>query len=508
MFTRRHLMMAAAAFGLSGRAQADTVGQCRPPLPIPDLQDARKMGGALSLVAAPRRHRFAPNLPEVATYGYSAPFLGPVLRVRSGEQVRIAVENRLAMETTAHWHGLLVPSWLDGGPHSVISPGQTWRVALNVAQPEATAWYHAHPHHDTGRQVYMGLAGMMIVEDGTGERLGLPRRYGIDDLPLILQDRLFDASGELNFTQFSRERILGTRGDSLIVNGAISPMVRVPSGLVRLRLLNAANARNFHLGFEDGREFHVIASDGGYLAAPVALRALTIAPGERFEVLVAFSESGPTVLHTLADPPEAFVGAPGLGSITSRGPGGERKSAAGALLHFEVDPLLPPSQALLPESLVPLAAPDPSAALLRRKVTLDMWPGMGGHVGMAGGDMGPGGRIGRPGSGPAMGINGKPFDMHRIDFTPKLGSTEIWEVHPFLMPHPFHVHGATLRVLSVNGVPPEAHLAGEKDTVLLEHPAELLVSFRQPATKHHPFMIHCHILDHEDAGMMGQYITT
>jgi len=513
MLTRRHVLAlggagAAGAFGWRGAVQAQAPGAAL--LPIPELIDARDRG-AISLIAAPRRHAFGPGLPQSATYGYSASFLGPVLRVHAGEPVQVTIENQLDEVTTTHWHGLMVPSSQDGGPHEEIRPGGFWRPRLDVAQAECTAWYHAHPHGQTGRQVYMGLAGMMIVEDGTGARLGLPRTYGLDDLPLILQDRLFTAKGELEFSHFARERILGTRGDTLIVNGAISPTARVPAGLVRLRLLNAANARNFHLGFDDARLFHVIASDGGYLAAPVPMAALTIAPGERFEIVVDFASGAGAVLGTTGDPSgdmPGMPGMPGMGSFTSTGPGGAAKSGAGPLVRFEVDPGLPVPATRLPEALIALAPPDPAAAVERRRVTLDMWPGMGGKTGGAGGGVGQGGQTGTPGTGPAMGMNGKRYDMHRIDFAPKLGSSEIWEVHPFLMAHPFHVHGAFFRVLTIGGAAPPAHLAGQKDTVLLGEAAELLVTFTQPATEHRPFMIHCHILDHEDAGLMGQYVTS
>ena len=122
----------------------------------------------------------------------------------------------------------------------------------------------------------------------------------------------------------------------------------------------------------------------------------------------------------------------------------------------------------------------------------------GGRRGMGGMGMG---------MGPPVGINGQVFDMARIDFQPQLGSTEIWEVSPSMMAHPFHVHGVIFRVLSVDGKPPAAHLAGGKDTILLDAPAELLMHFTRPATNETPFMFHCHILEHEDAGMMGQYAT-
>ncbi|MDP1667568.1 multicopper oxidase domain-containing protein [Phaeovulum sp.] len=515
MLTRRGLLAGAGvlagagALGVIGRAERARAAGATMPLPVPALMDARLSGGVLSLVAAAGRHRFAPDLPAVATYGYSAPCLGPVLRLRRGDAVKVSVENRLDVPTTAHWHGLLVPAEVDGGPHHPISPGATWRPRLEVDQAEATCWYHAHPHGDTGRQVYMGLAGMMIIEDGTGAELGLPQSYGVDDLPLILQDRLFSRKGELEFRNFARERILGTRGDTLVVNGAISPTARVPAARVRLRLLNGANARNFHLGFDDGRAFNVIASDGGYLPAPVPMQALTISPGERFEIVVDFSDGRDAVLATTGDPVTGEAGSNGLGVLTGRGPTGTPTNGPGALVTFRVDPSLAAPPSRLPDRLVPIAAPDASRAVERRTVTLDMWPGQGGRVGAAGG-----GSIGLPraprvpGSGPAMGMNGQFHDMHRIDFAPKLGSSEIWEVFPVLMPHPFHVHGVFFRVLSIGGAPPPDHLAAEKDTVLLGQPAELLLRFNQHATEAHPFMVHCHILDHEDGGLMGQYMTT
>ena len=150
----------------------------------------------------------------------------------------------------------------------------------------------------------MGLAGMMIVDDGCDARLGLPRTFGVDDLPLILQDRQFDSDGSIEYenqTLSPLDIAYGVRGDTVIVNGAFAPVARVPAGLVRLRLLNAANAQNFELRFSDQRTFHVIASDGGFLPAPVAVKALIIAPAERYEVLVDFADGKAITLQTGPD---------------------------------------------------------------------------------------------------------------------------------------------------------------------------------------------------------------
>ena len=227
--------------------------------------------------------------------------LGPVIRLARGESTDITIENKMSRPTTVHWHGLIIPGAVDGGPHNTIAAGQSWKANLRVDQPECTAWFHPHPHGETAQQIYSGLAGMLIVEDGSGERMGLPRSYGVDDLPLVLQDRFFDRSGAPVYQPGPMDIMAGYRGDTIIVNGTVAPVARVPAGLVRLRLLNGANARIFDLRFSDGRSFQVIASDGGYLAAPVGLRSLLIAPGERYEVLVDFSNGAEVVLETGAD---------------------------------------------------------------------------------------------------------------------------------------------------------------------------------------------------------------
>ncbi len=494
MLTRRAFLSTSAgvvaATALSHRWALAYGPPFETPLPIPEMMDAREKGGALTLTAARGRHAFLAGMPT-DTYGFSAPYLGPVLRVRRGEDVEITVENRLAMATSCHWHGLLVPAALDGGPHRPISPGHAWRPVLKIDQPETTAWFHAHPHTDTGRQVYMGLAGLIIVEDGTGERLGLPRNYGVDDFPLILQDRQLDKNGALVYRASGPSRMTGMRGETIIVNGAITPFVNVPPSLVRLRILNAANARTFDLRFADGRSFQVIASDGGYLSAPVAMTALTIAPGERFEVLVDFADGKPAVLESGADNRTMMGG----GMMAMMGMMG---SPAGSIMRFDVRPSNAPSVNVIPKALVALTEPDASKAVQRRRFALDMGPDMMGRGGMRGG----------MGAGASLGINGRPFAMDRIDATPKLGTSEIWEVVPSMMAHPFHVHGVIFRVLSLGGRTPPAHLAGGKDTVLLEGPAELLLNFEQPATADSPFMFHCHILEHEDGGLMAQYRTT
>jgi FtsP/CotA-like multicopper oxidase with cupredoxin domain len=451
-------------------------------LPIPKLIDAAKQGNAVNLRVMSGRHAFVHGKPT-QTYGYSAPVLGPVIRMHRGDEIEMTVENALDTVTTVHWHGLLVPGDNDGGPQQLIRPGDCWRPILKIDQSAATLWFHPHPHHDTARQIYMGLTGMIIVDDGTDARVGLPRTFGIDDLPLILQDRSFAPDGSIEYGTDGLAIVYGARGDTVIVNGAIAPMAEVPPGLVRLRLLNAANAQNFELRFSDQRTFHVIASDGGFLPAPVAVTKLRISPAERFEVLVDFANGKEVSLETGPDEE--------MGIFGRLAPNGTADYVPVMRFETTTKPLVKE----MPARLVELPAASQASAVRRRQFIVSSGVCMnrtraGEHADMVA----------------LTGINGQAFDMERIDVETNLGTSEVWKVVSVGMAHPFHIHGALFRILSIGGASPPAHLAGWKDVVLVEDSAELLVAFNRPATRDHPFMYHCHILEHEEAGLMGQYV--
>ena len=470
-----------------------------PKLPIPALIDARD-GETVTLAMQRSRHRFGGG-PATACLGISSTYLGPVVRVRSGDTIPFRVENRLNEETTLHWHGLMVPSVLDGGPHNRIAPGEAWSPEITIKQPAATTWYHAHPHGNTARQVYGGLAGMMIVDDGGDRDRGLPATYGVDDLPITLQDKRFRRSGEPAYEPTMMDLMHGFQGDTLLVNGAIGPVANVRAGLVRLRLLNAANARIFDLRFADGRPFFVIAGDAGLLAEPVELRNLVIAPAERYEILVDFSDGRPADLVTAPSAPDGMGGMAGMGRGMMQ-MDGAGANAGGLFLRFRPDPALRAAVTRLPRALARLAPPDVTAAVAWRTFVLEPMLGMSmTPMGVAAMQDGEHGRATVP---QMMGINGRSFAMDRVDVTAKLGTAEIWEIVSTAMAHPFHVHGASFRILANSGRKPAAEQSGWKDTVLVADQAEILVRFANPAPPTLPFMYHCHILEHEDHGMMGQ----
>jgi blue copper oxidase len=175
-------------------SKARTEDSARPSLPIPSELRANA-DGTIALDARPGLMRFQGNQ-DTATYGINGPYLGPAIRVRRGEKAVAQVTNSLPENITMHWHGLIIPGAADGGPHQVIAPGKRWQTELSIDQPAATLWFHPHYYPRTAQEVIKGLAGLLIVDDDEAARLPLPSRWGVDDIPLIIQDRRFTPDGQ------------------------------------------------------------------------------------------------------------------------------------------------------------------------------------------------------------------------------------------------------------------------------------------------------------------------
>ncbi|MGL6210909.1 MAG: multicopper oxidase domain-containing protein [Paracoccaceae bacterium] len=515
--TRRSVLVGGTAVAVGGLSvgfglNAQTAPSFVVPLPLPRLIDLTSGGDVFDLAIQEGRSKIVPWA-ETATYGYSGALLGPVVRVRSGQSVTARIANKLSVESSVHWHGLFVPSDVDG-PFNPIAAGDAWSPTLKINQPACTTWFHPHPHGDTARQTYMGLAGLLYVDDGSAEAFNLPRDYGIDDIPVILQDRNFGKDGQLIYDRSPMAMMHGSRGANVVVNGAVRPVSRPPAGLVRLRLLDGANARNFKLAFSDDRIFHVIANDAGWLSEPVPLKEIEIAPGERYEILVDLSDGRPVDLLTWPDHNGRF----GDG-LTDRAKEflARMRERREAVLRFEPTPAGDRRKREVPKRLQDPGRPERAKSVRRRTFSLDSMmmanmpamravgskpsAGHGGHGTPQAGGM--------PSSvsGMRMGINGQTYEMSRIDAEVALGTQEVWEIISAEMAHPFHIHGATFQTLTKGGKPVPAHEAGIKDTLLVESKAELLVSFRQQSTREKPFVFHCHILEHEELGMMATYLS-
>ena len=456
------------------------------------------------LTVAEGSREFLPGK-QTPTAGVNGPFLGPTVRLRRGEDVDLTVQNNLDEITTMHWHGMHVPARMDGTPHQKIEPGESWTASFQVNQQAAPLWYHPHPHGSTGRQVYRGVAGLMWIDDDNSDALDMPKTYGVDDIPLVLQDRLFDNDGAFRFARTQG----AVYGNTMLINGTYNPFLQVESRRIRFRLLNGSNARIYYIGFDDSRVFHQIATDGGFLETPLQTNRVILAPGERAEILVDFSDGAEVVLKSY---PEAGF----LRTITSFfwgiGTGNLQ------LLKIVPQPAKRASHAL-PERLNTISRIDTSRAAKTRPMVLagPLQGGRGGRgQGVQGGRGGRGGRgqgvqSGRGGRGGRGGppINGKIMDMARIDEVVRLGDIEIWEVHNRGgQPHPFHVHLVQFQIIDRNSQPSTGADLGWKDTVLVP-PGDLvriIMPFERYADPQIPYMYHCHIMEHEDNGMMGQFL--
>ena len=538
-----HLNRASAqgAHDMHNMAPAASAAPTGVKLPHPALLQPDN-SGLVKLKIAKGRHSFQAGS-SAASAGINGNYFGPVLRLQNKSHVRFAIENAMDEVTTLHWHGLMIPSDMDGGPHNVINAGAIWQPEFDINQPASFNWFHPHTHMETARQAHMGAAGMLHVSDGGDRERGLPDTFGTDDLFLVFQDRRV-IDGDNVYTPDFMDLMHGFRGQYLTVNGAIAPVATVPQSIVRLRLLNASNSRNYHFHFSDGRMMHAIASDGGFLAKPAAVDILTIAPGERYEVLVDFSNGMAADFTSLPD--DGSGRTPKLGGAQS----------LEHLMRFEVSDGLKADVMKLVSALEEPAAADPAKSVKTRSFVFD--ENMAGNMAMMrkkmmGGESSPMGQMDhskmdhsqmgqmqmpQPSkmqemmsgemdhgehsarsadqmgpsltaatSGITMSIADKPFDMSRVDVEAKLGSMEIWKLKSVEMGHPFHIHGANFRVLSKNGQAAPDYQAGWKDTVLVDGEAELLVHFKAEGKRSHPFMFHCHVLEHEDVGMMGQFVT-
>ena len=425
------------------------------------------------LTVAEGSREFLPGK-RTPTAGVNGPFLGPTVRLRRGEDVDLIVRNNLDEMTTMHWHGMHVPARMDGTPHQKIEPGESWTASFQVDQQAAPLWYHPHPHGNTGRHVYRGVAGLMWIDDDNSDALDLPKTYGVDDVPLVIQDRLFD-DGAFRFAVNQG----AVYGNTMLINGTWSPFLQVESRRIRFRLLNGSNARIYYIGFDDSRVFHQIATDGGFLETPLQTNRVILAPGERAEILVDFSDGAEVVLKSYSEAGllatmESFFGGTGTGNLQ--------------LLKIVPQPAKRASHAL-PKRLNTIVRIDAGHAAKTRPMVL------GGPV------------QGGGGGGPP--INGRIMDMARIDEVVRLGDIEIWEViNRGGQPHPFHVHLVQFQILDRNGRPPTGAELGWKDTVLVPpgDVVRIIMPFERYADPQVPYMYHCHIMEHEDNGMMGQFL--
>ena len=444
-------------------------------------------------------------------------YLGPIIRARTGQKVRVTFENRLPDPSQAsiiHRHGMHVPAPVDGHAGSVVKPGERYVYEFTITDRASTYWFHPHPHGTIGKQVIMGLAGLFLVSDAEEDAAGLPT--GAQDLPVVIQDRTFDDQNQFVYEPEMMSQMMGFLGERILVNGTPDLTLDLATRAYRLRLLNGSNSRIYKLAWDTGTPLTVIGSDGGLLEAPITRPFVMLAPGERVELWADLRDLPVGTRLTLVSQPFAGAegvelagetgGMGGMGGMQHGGMGNGNAPELGAALDIlrvrvarqETETLTLPTvlsriERYRLEDAVNRATPRPVALSLR---------------------------------GMEWRINGKTFEMDVVapEEIVKLNTLELWEIvnetnpgemmDPLGMAHPIHIHGGQFQVIG-REVLPELRAGWEgvkdgyvdegwKDTVLVM-PGErvrLLMAFRDyPGT----YVYHCHNIEHEDGGMMRNY---
>ncbi|MBC7460575.1 MAG: multicopper oxidase domain-containing protein [Thermoleophilia bacterium] len=438
-----------------------------PPLLVPTIEGSTKV---FHLTAqAGTITRFGAQL---ATAGFNGGYLAPTIRVSRGDRVRVDIDNELDEPTTVHWHGLHVAAVDDGGPYGLIAPGASRHATFEVMQQAATLWYHPHVMGQTAPQVGRGMAGLLEITDGAAAERVLPHRYGVDDLPLLLQGAPLPVGGAAD-----------TARRPLLVNGTPNAVHRSAAGRLRLRLVNGTAGALLGVRFVGAVRVRQVGSDGGLLPRAVATSRVVLGPSERAEFVVDVRRGSRVQVQSTV---LASQGAGAAGEQSAYLQGRARAADTGTLLTLVNTARVLGRQPTLPARLNAAPALDLSAAVQRDMVL-----------------------------GPTIQINGQL--MEHVDggagmpgtLRIPLGQTEVWTItntSPFT--HVFHVHDIEFQVLDRNGAAPAPSEAGWKDSIHVPPGGEVRIAmqFTDFASLEHPYMFHCHVLRHEDAGMMGQFV--
>jgi len=412
-------------------------------------------------------------------------FWGPTLFINKGAAVSFNVTNNLNEPTTLHWHGMHLPAVMDGGPHQIIPSGTVWQPYWTMNNNASTYWFHPHLHETTEEQITKGVGGLMIVNDPIESALPLPRTYGTDDIPIIMTSRNFDA-----LNQFSVGRAYG---DYMLTNGTMNGQIILPKQVVRLRILNAELERGYNLGFSDGRTFYVITNDGGLVNAPIAVTRLPVHVGERYEILVNLSND---TVGTSID-----LKAYNSGQSNSF-PGGEPGTAGqfGSLLnnttfnvlHINVGATTTNPITAIPTTLTTNTYLTASDATVTRSVAITG---------------------GQNGGAVPFTFDNTIFNIATINKTLAANTTEKWTIANTpnaVFGHSFHIHDVQFKILTRSTGAVGAYESGWKDTFFISRNESVVfvARFADYSDATHPFMYHCHFSQHEDAGMMGQFVVS
>ncbi len=412
-------------------------------------------------------------------------FWGPTLIMNKWANVSFNVKNKLNDSTTVHWHGMHLPAIMDGGPHQVIPPGTIWQPYWKVTNQAATLWYHPHLHMMANEQMTKGSGGFIIIRDSAERALPIPRKYGVDDIPLVLSSRRYDTGNQFVYTNVAY-------GDYMLSNGTPSAQVSLPKQFVRLRILNAENERAYNIGFSDNRNFYIIGNDGGLLNAPVTVNRVKLLVGERIEILVDLSNDVVGSSFDLKSYNSGFpLGYPGGEPATSGQFGSLLNNTTFNLLHINVAATTSNPILALPATLLNNVYWTAANATVSRTINVTN---------------------GNP--GPAaipFNFDNASFAFTTINKTVDLNAIEKWTiVNNNVFGHSFHIHDVEFKIVARNGSAANVgnYESGWKDVFYLpvNESVSFVAKFDDYSDPIHPFMYHCHFGLHEDDGMMGQFV--
>ncbi|MEI6586213.1 MAG: multicopper oxidase domain-containing protein [Sediminibacterium sp.] len=418
--------------------------------------------------------------PTTATYGYNGnSFWGPTLIMNQGDDVKINVTNNLSDQTTVHWHGFHIPAIMDGGPHQIIDPSTKWSPNFKVKNNAGTYWYHPHLHMKAYEQLAKGAGGFIIVKDPVESALALPRTYGTDDIPLVITSRRFNSDNSINIT--------GAYGDYVLTNGTMNAQVTLPKQVVRLRILNAEIERGYDLGLSDNRSFNIIGNDGGLLNTPITTNRVKIMPGERVEILVNLSNDAlaSSIDLTAYNAGQKF-GFPGGEPASSGEFGSLLNNKDFNVLHIKVGASSAAAITTIPSKLANNTYWTNTDVTNSRTISIT-----GGQAGSA------------------FTFDNNIYGFTNINQTILLNAIEKWTiVNNNIFGHSFHLHDVQFKIIARSSGVVGEHELGWKDTVYvpLGETVSVIAKFDDFSDAVNPYMYHCHFSNHEDGGMMGQFL--
>ena len=415
-----------------------------------------------------------------ATYGYNGNnFWGPTLIMNQGDDVKISVTNNLSDQTTVHWHGFHIPALMDGGPHQIIDPGAKWVPTFKVKNNAGTYWYHPHLHMKTYEQLAKGAGGFIIVKDPVESALALPRTYGTDDIPLVLTSRRFNSDNSFD--------ISGAYGDYPLTNGTMNAQVTLPKQVIRLRILNAEIERGYDLGLGDNRSFNIIGNDGGLLNAPITVNRVKIMPGERVEILVNLgADTVGSAIDLKAYNTGQKFGFPGAEPASAGDFGSLINNKDFNLLHIKVAASTTPAITAIPSKLANNTYWTNADVTNSRTISIT-----GGQAGSV------------------FTFDNNTYGFTSINQTIQLNAIEKWTiVNNNIFGHSFHVHDVQFKIIARSSGTIGDYESGWKDTVYvpLGETVTVIAKFDDFSDAVNPYMYHCHFSNHEDGGMMGQFL--